>query len=208
MTSCTPLATLRQQLRQQRQSLSPRIQQQHAQAAQMHFFQFLASYTQRPLRIGVFLAQDGELDTAPVIESFWQARQHTLFLPVLESNPAEYMGFAKYTPKTILQKNQFGILEPDLPLEQHQSGETLDLVLVPLVGFDANGNRLGMGGGYYDRTFSFKASCSKNSPPLLIGWAHSCQQVAHLSAEPWDIPLNGIVTNMGFSWFPISSKIS
>ncbi|VAW47820.1 5-formyltetrahydrofolate cyclo-ligase [hydrothermal vent metagenome] len=198
---------LRKQLRLQRQSLSEAEQMRHAQLARHHLHNFLHSIqkmtSQKTLNIAFFLAQDGEMPTAQAIEMLWQSMPHTLFLPVLKSTPDDdgVMMFAEYTPDTPMKANQFGILEPSLKESDLLSGEKLDLVLTPLVGFDSKGNRMGMGGGYYDRTFQFKQQSSKICPPLLIGWAHNGQQVAQLPVNPWDIPLNGVITEMGFREF-------
>jgi 5-formyltetrahydrofolate cyclo-ligase len=78
-----------------------------------------------------------------------------------------------------------------------RSGHWLDLVLVPLVGFDARGNRLGMGGGFYDRHFAFLRNRRAWRRPLLIGIAFDVQRVPRLSDAAHDVPLWGIVTERG-----------
>ncbi|HID00312.1 MAG TPA: 5-formyltetrahydrofolate cyclo-ligase [Piscirickettsiaceae bacterium] len=80
------------------------------------------------------------------------------------------------------------------------------LVITPLVAFDANGSRLGMGGGFYDRTFA----CKRNGrhKPLLIGWAHACQEVAHLPRQPWDVPLDGVITEAGARAYKVGCRNS
>ena len=90
-----------------------------------------------------------------------------------------------------MKENRFGIKEPidGSP----SSAQTLDLILIPLVGFDQRGNRLGMGGGFYDRTLAFKLKTPQR--PNLIGLAHECQRVEHLETDPWDIPMTGILTS-------------
>ena len=210
MSTSHPSDLLRKQLRLQRQSLSPVQQIQHAQLAQQHLVHFLASteqlHSQKKLNIAFFRAQDGELSTDLAIQYLWHASPHKVWLPILKTNPPEHkttghMAFAEYTPSTPMKKNNFAILEPDLPQNTWVSGQALDLVLMPLVGFDTFGNRMGMGGGYYDRTFQFKQQSSKIAP-LLIGWAHSCQQVEQLPVNPWDIPLDGIITETGALNFP------
>lgn len=204
-----PPNLLRKQLRLQRQSLSSTQQQKHAKRAQSHLKHFLAStalsLSKKNLNIAFFLAQDGELSTDLAIQSLWQSTPHKLFLPILKTNPKGYMAFAHYTATTPMKKNKFSILEPDISQSKWLSGQELDIVITPLVGFDASGNRMGMGGGYYDRTFQFKQQSSK-IPPLLIGWAHSCQKVEQLIVNSWDIPLNGIITEMGFTEFSPPSK--
>jgi 5-formyltetrahydrofolate cyclo-ligase len=73
----------------------------------------------------------------------------------------------------------------------------LDVVLLPLVAFDRRGNRLGMGGGFYDRTFAPRGR-GRVSAPRLIGLAHGFQQVAELVDQPWDVPLRGVLTDSGW----------
>ncbi len=103
------------------------------------------------------------------------------------------MQFVPFTPQTPMVKNRFGILEPRS--RQKISPQQLDVVLLPLLAFDQQGNRLGMGGGYYDRTFAFLRQKAWRKRPLLIGIAHDFQQVAELEHAPWDVPLAMVVNN-------------
>jgi 5-formyltetrahydrofolate cyclo-ligase len=93
-----------------------------------------------------------------------------------------------------LINNQFSIPEPSIRLRQPTKPWALDLVIMPLVAFDADCNRLGMGGGYYDRTFAYLNKRRFWRKPILIGVAHECQRVANLESEVWDIPLDAVVT--------------
>ncbi|BCN93641.1 5-formyltetrahydrofolate cyclo-ligase [Thiomicrorhabdus immobilis] len=193
---------IRKHLRVQRNNLSNSDQTLHAKQAFNHFKQLLQTETafQTPQKIALFLSQDGELSTQETIEYLWQKTHHQVYLPVLETRDEWHMAFVHYTAQSTMIKNQFGILEPAAPHEDHLSGEKIDWVFMPLVGFDLKGNRLGMGGGYYDRTFAFKL----NNPietTKLIGWAHQCQQVENLPAEDWDVPLDGILTEQGYREF-------
>ena len=202
--------TLRQQLRTRRKQLTPEQQTLHALQALTYLQDFLENHSNqatlnslsRPLNIALFLSQDGELKTQLAIEYLWYCSEHRVFLPVLETKPDLHMAFVEFQETTLMINNQFGIPEPQAPLDKHLTGQQMDIVLMPLVGFDLQGNRMGMGGGYYDRSFAFKllSQYSENSP-LLIGWAHSCQQVSQLPNEPWDVPLDGIITEQGFKSF-------
>ncbi|VAW45500.1 5-formyltetrahydrofolate cyclo-ligase [hydrothermal vent metagenome] len=208
MTDLLNSDLLRKKLRLQRQSLSDAQQLHHAQQAKQYLHDFLIHFqnstAQKTLNIAFFLAQDGEMPTAQAIEMLWQSSPYTLFLPILKSTPHDgHMVFAEYTPNSPMKPNQFGILEPSLNHPLPITGKELDIVLTPLVGFDSSGNRMGMGGGYYDRTFQFKQQSSKISSPRLIGWAHSCQQVTQLPTNFWDIPLNGVITEMGLMNFNV-----
>ncbi|MDG6773232.1 5-formyltetrahydrofolate cyclo-ligase [Thiomicrorhabdus sp. ZW0627] len=191
-------ATLRKTLREKRQTLTTQQQNEHALSACQNLLN--SKLLQQNKKIAVFLSQDGELGTEPLIHALWEKQNLEVYLPALETQPNWHMGFSPYLPGSRMIPNRFKIPEPDIPLEQHLSGVDMDLVIMPLVGFDGDGNRMGMGGGYYDRTFEFKLKEHKQKP-LLIGWAHSCQQVQKLDTESWDVPLDAIVTELGLLSF-------
>ena len=196
-------AEIRTQLRITRNTLTTSQQSIHAQQALQNFKQLLKIEPafNRPQKIALFLSQDGELDTHETIQFLWDETEHQVYLPVLETKDEWHMAFVQYTAQSEMQDNQFGIKEPSAAITEHLSGEELDWVFMPLVGFDSNGNRLGMGGGYYDRTFAFKLNAESHKTKL-IGWAHSCQQTESLlPCEPWDVPLDGILTETGYSTF-------
>ncbi|MCV6613360.1 MAG: 5-formyltetrahydrofolate cyclo-ligase [Cellvibrionaceae bacterium] len=179
---------LRRQLRQQRRDLSPAAQQQHAdEAAEILLKSPL--FTEADT-IAAYIAGDGELDLSPVFDAAWYRGKHC-YVPVV--GEFQQMTFVPYERDTPTQFNRFGIAEPLEP-GPAIAVDRLDLVLLPLVGFCRNGERLGMGGGYYDRAFSFKAGNPKLAP-TLIGVAHSMQELNELQTDNWDIPLHGIVTN-------------
>ncbi|QCU89852.1 5-formyltetrahydrofolate cyclo-ligase [Thiomicrorhabdus sediminis] len=196
---------LRKTLRDQRRQLPSSIQQHHAKQALQHLSDLLSQNPafQTPQNIALFLAQDGELETDTAIQYLWQQSEHHIYLPVLETQPDWHMGFARYKPDSKMVRNRFDIAEPDVALNEHLNGEQMDWVFMPLVGFDKQGNRMGMGGGYYDRSFAFKLQNSRENQTKLIGWAHSFQQVEQLPKEPWDVPLDGIITEQGFTDFSL-----
>ncbi len=107
------------------------------------------------------------------------------------------MEFRVYSEQTPLVTNAFGIAEPSTDAPQPR-GVAIRMMLLPLVGFDEVGNRLGMGGGYYDRYLS---NLPESLRPLLIGVAHECQLCAELTPEPWDVPLDGLLTESRWQWF-------
>ncbi len=185
--------SLRQLCRQNRQQLSKQQQFEHARSATQILLR--SHYCQRPKKIALFLAQDGELST-DLLTTPLRSRGHQLYLPIVKTLRGRYnMLFAPYTEKTPLKPNQFGILEPDLlSQQQYLTGKKLDLVLTPLTCFDESGNRTGMGGGFYDRTFAFKKLSPTTNNPELIGWAHECQKVDKIIPEIWDVPLDGLIT--------------
>lgn len=111
-------------------------------------------------------------------------------LPVLQDGG--HLRFAPWRAGDPLVNNRYGIPEPDVDPASTLAPEALALVLVPLVGFDRSGNRLGMGGGYYDRSFAFRREAP--APPTLVGVAYGCQEVPALAREDWDVPLDAVAT--------------
>jgi len=154
-------------------------------------------------RIACFLDSDGEIATDRLIKQLLAAGK-SVYLPVLDPNKTNALLFARYQAGDVLIPNRFGILEPDLSTQAPINTRDLDLVLMPLVVFDHEGNRLGMGGGYYDRTFSYLLDQSideqniddKNSRPRLAGLAYSFQQVDQLKPAAWDVPLEKVFTEL------------
>ena len=179
---------LRKLVRQRRQQLSPEQQQQ---AANSLVQQVLASAElKQSQHIALYLANDGELDTYPLIQALWQSGK-TVYLPVLHPVVPGYLLFIHYDSNSVLYPNRFGIPEPLVQCHQLLPLNQLDIIFTPLVAFDKWGNRLGMGGGFYDRTLS---QLPHNSHCQVIGLAHSCQQVDAVPVESWDVPLRRIIT--------------
>lgn len=141
--------------------------------------------------VAVFLSFDGELDTSPLIQQLWQ-QEKRVYLPVLHPFRAGYLLFLRYAPDTELVRNRLKIMEPRLDVRQVLPLPQLDVLLTPLVAFDHLGQRLGMGGGFYDRTLQYRNQMSRG--PYPIGLAHDCQQIDALPVESWDIPLPEIIT--------------
>lgn len=147
----------------------------------------------RARRLGAYLAADGELDPAPLLELARQ-RHKECHLPVLRPHPRRKLWFVRHRPGEPLTLNRFQIPEPSLRQARIRLAWALDLLLLPLVGFDADCNRLGMGGGFYDQTLAYLRDRQHWRRPLLVGLAHECQRVERLAVRPWDIPLDMVVT--------------
>lgn len=144
----------------------------------------------RAQRIGFYLPQRGEFDVYPLLnQALWMQRE--CYLPVLPRR-GRVMQFGRVGRNTRMVPNRFGIPEPidAKPLRARQ----LDLLLMPLVGFDVEGNRLGMGGGFYDATLAYMRHRRVWHKPRLVGVAYECQRVDTLPCEPWDIPLDAVLT--------------
>lgn len=149
--------------------------------------------------VACYLARDDEFDCTPIIEAIWQA-QKKCYLPVISCNHVKTLEFVCYEKNAQLQLNRYQIYEP-VDQTQKIAPSKLDLVIVPLLAFDQQGNRLGMGSGYYDKTFAF--SCSDGKPKLL-GLGYQMQMVDVLPVENWDIKLDGVLTEHG--WWLTAKK--
>jgi 5-formyltetrahydrofolate cyclo-ligase len=142
-------------------------------------------------RIALYFAINGEIDlsdiwnTAPLQGKF-------CYFPTI--NKDSTLSFLPATPATSFKKNRYGIPEPEVSLDAAIPVEELDLILMPLVAFDVRCTRLGMGAGYYDRTFQGKTHCT------LFGVAYQFQRVEFITPQPWDIPLNAVITQRAVYW--------
>ncbi|MFN3713735.1 MAG: 5-formyltetrahydrofolate cyclo-ligase [Alcanivoracaceae bacterium] len=176
-------------MRQHRQSLSASEQQQ---ASERFARAFAAQWRLRGARhIGLFLAADGELDPLPGLLTL-DGLSRQLYLPVLPKSTDAVLQFVRWQPGEALIPNRYGIGEPVLKRRALTPLWRLDLLLMPLVAFDDEGNRLGMGGGFYDRALANLQT--RPHRPRLIGVAHAFQRVERLPTAPWDQPLDGVIT--------------
>lgn len=144
--------------------------------------------------IALYHAADGEVDPRMLATKARQSGK-IVVLPRLHHHAPFRMDFVPCGAGTTLKRNRFGIAEPVGCVLK--SVMQIDLVLMPLVGFDRHGGRLGMGSGYYDRRFAFKRH-RPALPPRLLGLAYGFQEVTRLPARPWDIPLAGVITERGW----------
>ncbi|MDH5729666.1 MAG: 5-formyltetrahydrofolate cyclo-ligase [Gammaproteobacteria bacterium] len=198
MSSTVCKKNIRQSIRAQRRALSNAEQQLAALAVRDHLNHW--SEFRRAKRLAFYLANDGEVQTDAAIDLAW-SRKQSVFLPVIQSFHFNRMRFSGFTKKTILSANRFGILEPVHKTVALQTVMSLHMVFMPLVAFDAKGARLGMGGGFYDRSFAFLLNRQSWRQPKLIGLAHDFQQVQQLQMEAWDVPLHAVVTPAGITRF-------
>jgi 5-formyltetrahydrofolate cyclo-ligase len=176
-------AQLRTQLRRRRHALGPEKQHLAGQSVARHI-SGLPGWPDAT-RIATYLAADDELDTTPISEMCRDLGKQ-LFLPVIQ--PDQSLLFAQWSPEHTLHRNRYDIPEPPADALRCPAQE-LDIILLPLVGWDEQGGRLGMGGGFYDRTMAGIHG------PRLVGLGHSCQQVDHVPREAWDISLDFIATD-------------
>lgn len=145
-------------------------------------------------KIACYMAIGAEVDLSEVIAAIFSSGKHC-YLPLVRHDKSGFLHFIEYGAGDDLQPGSFKILEPAFDSQKIIEPDDLDLVLLPLVVFDACGNRLGTGGGYYDRTFA------QASQPLLIGVAYACQEVPQIEASSYDVKLHGVATEKEFRMF-------
>lgn len=187
-------AELRQILRTRRQQLTPAERAIASEKIANFVTQLPAVLTSN--RIACYLSQECEVETKSIVQWLWLQRK-TCYLPVITTAKSKELYFAPYDATTHLIPNRYQILEPDISITPPISASSLEVVLVPLVGFDKKGHRLGMGGGFYDRSFAFLREPNTLHKPLLVGLAFACQEVPELINESWDIPMQVIITENG-----------
>jgi 5-formyltetrahydrofolate cyclo-ligase len=191
-------ADLRREMRARRRALSEHEQLEAARCLADRLTALPMFHTCR--RVAFYYPSDGEIDATPAMEAAWAARKHC-YLPVLLHLNGNRLRFMEVAPGDALEVNRYGIPEPVGSPRRWRRAMQMDLVLMPLVAFDATGNRLGMGGGYYDRTLSFLLHRGRWRKPHLLGLAHNFQRVAQLDHQSWDVPLDGVVTDAGYHPF-------
>jgi 5-formyltetrahydrofolate cyclo-ligase len=151
----------------------------------------------RSRSLACYVAHRGEMDPMPLVRRAWRVGKR-VYLPVLPALDGCRLWFAPYEPGDRLLPNRFGIPEPDKPLRLMRRAAQLDLILAPVVAFDGCGNRLGTGGGFYDRSLAFLVRRSHWRRPRVVGLAYAFQEVPGLPVEPWDVPLDGVITEKCF----------
>ena len=174
-------ARLRHELRALRRSIDTRQRTAASEAVAGHIQQLPGISGHQ--RFALYLPADGEVDTGPLI-TILRAQGKQLFLPVIRED--KVLDFAPWNNGDELQPNRYGIPEP----AGVEPGDTvaLDVIFMPLVGWDQSGGRLGMGGGFYDR------SLQGVNGPLLVGLAYTVQECAVLPLEAWDVCLDFVAT--------------
>ena len=151
----------------------------------------------RGRRIAIYLAMPGEVDPATILRAARRAGCE-IFVPRVSSRRRGRMSFVPLRGDTRLRPNAYGIAEPVARDGERVRPLELDLVLMPVVGFDRQGNRLGMGAGYYDRALRHRRDAARRwRRPRLVGLAFACQEVESILPSPWDVALDAIVTERG-----------
>lgn len=192
----------RRHFTRQRRQLNEGSRRQLAHSASL----YLTKLQQRlpaKARIGLYYDGFGELPTQPILN--WITRlNYQPYLPVVGSlgNDDKRLRFVPIYHSKLL----------NIPTRIHSLGmkqnhhrrllwaAELDVIICPLTAVDLNGNRMGMGGGFYDTTLG-KSYQSGAKKPLKIGWCYDFQVVEQLARQPWDVPLDALITPTGIRWF-------
>lgn len=188
---------IRKAMRTKRQQLSTQQQKLASQGftRQLHRSGLLL----KGQHIALYIGNDGELNPWPLLPKLI-AQKKSCYLPFVHPRQQGLMQFVKTNLNTPMQRNRYGIAEP-MVKNGAIKAQFLSLVLMPLVAFDLSGNRLGMGGGYYDRAFSIEGWPYHDRHTKLIGVAHECQKHEGLPSAHWDVPLDGVLTERAFYQF-------
>ena len=197
------IGTLRRQLKKQRANLTKQ-QQKICSTQAVKFLQRFPKF-RSARHIAIYLPVRGEINPVD-LRQFANPRQE-FYLPVLSPYKPHGLVFVRWNKRTRFKQNRFKIPEPLIKRNLMKSARSLDLVVTPLLAFDKQGSRLGMGGGFYDRSFAFKQRMKLHQRPNLAGIAYQFQQVAHLDRQSWDIPLDGISTETGLITFKNSKAV-
>ena len=148
-------------------------------------------------RIALYLPFDRETDTAALIAAA-RRRGVRVFVPVVVDRRHGRIRFYPLDAKT--RRGEFGISVPK-HLGRARSPRWLDLIVIPLVGVDDAGKRLGMGGGFYDRALEFRRRRRHWPGPRLVGLAFDCQRTESSFADPWDVSLDSLATESGMQHY-------
>lgn len=173
-------------------ALSPAERRRAARAAAHQLLR--CRELRRVERIAIYLSHGSELDTAPLLRALHRRGLH-VYVPVILRD--QCLNFVRLHPATRLRRGRLGIRQP-ARLRPQCNVKQLQLIVLPLLGFDSQGRRLGQGGGYYDRALAARRHSHR---PLRIGYAYSAQEVAVVPSEPWDQALDAVVTEQGIRRF-------
>ena len=191
LSSIDARKALRRQLRAARRAQSPHARRSGSRRVCAWIAR--SAWFRRSRTLSAYWPIEGELDLRPLIRIALEQGKR-VYLPVVDP-VARVLRFARYRPERGLRVSGYGLSEPRAGRDERIDPRRLDLVLLPLVGFDRHGTRLGMGGGYYDRTFAGVRSAAATRRPRLVGVAYELQRLGELERAPWDVPIDAVVTD-------------
>lgn len=185
-------SAIRKRLRQTRAAVTPQARRRAALAIARRGQALLT----RGRRCGLYLPAKGEVDVLPLINR-GLAKGARCFLPVVPQARQRKLWFTELRPEGRWTPNRYGIPEQSHRSHRRVRAARLDLLFLPLLGFDDAGYRMGMGGGFYDATLAYLRQRRHWRRPRLIGVGFACQRVPVLPVDPWDVPLDAVLTEQG-----------
>ncbi|WP_019673292.1 5-formyltetrahydrofolate cyclo-ligase [Psychrobacter lutiphocae] len=197
----------RQDISRQRLALTTQ-QRRTASALASRFLPKLTPRLPKGAKVGIYIDAFGELPTQPIL-SWCQRMGYSAYIPVVNSlgKDNKHIRFTPVFHSKLINiptlRHNFGMRESK---QRHYLwADELDLILCPLVAADEQGNRMGMGGGFYDttlaRSYQYSSSQFLRRHPLRVGWCYEFQVVEQLDTQPWDVPLNALITPEKIRWF-------
>jgi 5-formyltetrahydrofolate cyclo-ligase len=190
--------TLRRQLRARRKAIG--VSLRHAASNTLVGLALRHRLLAKGRRIGIYMPSNSEIDVLPLLDRALAMRAHC-FLPIVPGQGRKRMWFSQMGERPAWVLNRYGIPEDRHPLAKQVRVHSLDLLFMPLLGFDARGYRLGMGGGYYDASLAYLKRFRHWRRPRVVGVAFSVQEVERVPNDPWDIPMDGVLTELGYRVF-------
>lgn len=175
---------------ERRQALSPRERIEAAQNLCRHLEslpEFMVDHN-----VAGYWATGGELPLN-LAQAGLARRGQRWHLPVIGAD--RVLRFAPWAAGDAVTANRYGIPEPEVAAEALHPAEAMALVLVPLLGFDRFGQRIGFGGGFYDRSFAFLSGRDRPADPLLVGVGYAFQELDAIMPQPWDVRLDFVATD-------------
>lgn len=191
-------AALRRQLRERRKVIA--VAQRHAASRAIVGLALRHHLLAKGRRIGIYMPANSEIDVLPLLDRA-VAMQACCFLPVVPRRGRKRMWFSQMGKRPSWVLNRYGIPENLHPLAKRVRAQNLDLLFMPLLGFDARGFRLGMGGGYYDASLAYLKRFRRWRRPRVVGVAFSVQEMEGVPNDPWDIPLDAVLTEQEYRVF-------
>jgi len=195
-------AALRRQLRERRKAIG--VSRRHAASRAVVGLALRHHLLAKGRRIGIYMPANSEIDVRPLLDRA-VAMQACCFLPVVPRLGRKRMWFSQMGERPAWVLNRYGIPEYQHPLAKRVRVQRLDLLFMPLLGFDSRGFRLGMGGGYYDASLAYLKRFRRWRRPRVVGMAFSVQEVERLPNDPWDIPLDAVLTELEYRVFRTAS---
>ncbi|HFD86068.1 MAG TPA: 5-formyltetrahydrofolate cyclo-ligase [Gammaproteobacteria bacterium] len=185
---------LRRELKQRRAAISPHQRERAGRLAWQHLRYW--PVLRRAKKVACYLAMPGEFPTETILQGLLN-QEKEVYVPVVDQHQQRKMVFQRYRPNAPMRQNRYGIIEPvELPRQQINATR-LDLILMPLLGFDHCGTRIGMGGGYYDTSLAFRLEQWRMKKTRLVGLAFDVQHCHSLERNHWDVPLDAVLTESG-----------